>query len=133
MIERKKTITLGLPRVSESEAKNARQPREAHSDTAEADDDQRPAAELLLAQRAVANHAAPAPLPLVVTRLVKLPRESEGERHRVLGNCAFVHALSVGEPNAAPGEQRLVVLIRASAEGLHEAQLRKARDQRVAP
>ena len=29
MIERKKTITLGLPRVSESEARNARQPREA--------------------------------------------------------------------------------------------------------
>ena len=29
MIERKKTITLGLPRVSDSEPRNARQPREA--------------------------------------------------------------------------------------------------------
>ena len=41
--------------------------------------------------------------------------------------------LCVGQPHAAPGEQRLVVLIRAGAERLHEPQLRRARDQRISP
>ena len=34
---------------------------------------------------------------------------------------------------AALGEQGLVILIRAGAERLHEAQLRRAREQRVSP
>ena len=55
-----------------------------------------------------------APLTLVVARFVKLPGQSEDERHRVLGNRAFVHALRIGQPNPGLREQRLVVLIRAA-------------------
>ena len=95
--------------------------------------DQRLAAELLLAQRPIADHAAPAPRPLVVAREMKLTRKRENERDGVFRHRAFVGALSAGQPDAALHEQRLVELIRAGAEGLHEAQLRRAREERVAP
>ena len=78
----------------------ARQRGEAHADAAEADDHQRLAAELLLAQGPIADHAAPPPRPLVVARKMKLTRERENERDGVFRHRAFVGALSVGEPNA---------------------------------
>ena len=91
------------------------------------------AAELLLAPGAVADHAAPKQLPLVVARQMKLPREGEDESDRMFRHRAFIHALRIGQPYAALGEQRLVILIRAGAERLHEPQLRRARHQRVSP
>ena len=66
-------------------------------------------------------------------REVELPRQSEEERDRVFRNGAFVGALGGSQPNTASHEKRLVVLIRAGAEGLHEAQLRRGHEQRVAP
>ncbi len=110
-----------------------RQGSEAHADAAEADNDQRLAAELLLAQRAIADHAAPLPRLLVIARLMKLTRKGENERHGMFRHRAFVGALSVGQSNAMLGEQRPVILIRAGAEGLNEAKLGRTCQQRVAP
>ena len=98
----------------------ASEPGETCADAAEPDDHQSLSAELLLAPGAVADHSAPKRLPLVVAREMKLPREGEDESDRMFRHRAFIHALGIGQPYAALGEQRLVILIRAGAERLHK-------------
>jgi hypothetical protein len=41
---------------------------------------------------------------------MKLPREGEDESDRMFRHRAFVNALGIGQPNAALGEQRLVII-----------------------
>jgi hypothetical protein len=91
------------------------------------------AAELVLAQRQIADHAAPDSPCLVVARLGKAAAQGEDQRHRVLGDGAGVDAARAGEADAAPRQLVARKLVGAGADRLDEAQLRRAVEEAVLP
>src|SRR5262249_46551943 len=106
---------------------------EPASDPAEPDDQQRLAADLLLAPPDIAHHAAPVPPGLVVARLGEPAGERQDERHGMLGDRAPIDALGAGKPDAAALPQGLRILVGARAGGLDEAEPRRPRQELVAP
>ncbi len=99
----------------------------------EPDDQQRLAAQLVLALRQVRDHAAPVVLDLVVAREMQLARHRQDQRHRMLGDRARIHALRAREADVGGLERLARILVRAGADRLDELELRGARDQVVAP
>ena len=107
--------------------------REAAADIAEPDDEQRLAAELVLALRQVADHPAPDALCLVVARLGQAAGQRQDQRHGVLGDGARVDAAGAGEADIAALELVARELVGAGADRLDEAQPRRAVEEGVAP
>ena len=109
------------------------QTRQASANAPEADDDQRLAAEFVLALRQIADHAAPDFSRLVVARLGQAAGKRQNQADRMFGDRARVHPGRTGQPYAAFGQCRLVVLVGAGADGLDEFQPRGRLDQSVVP
>src|SRR5208283_3306646 len=96
---------------------------EASADLPEADDKERLAAELVLALRGIADHAAPDPFCLVVARLGKPAAQCQDEGHRMLGDRSVVDAAGTGEADAALGQLDERELVGAGADRLDIAEL----------
>ena len=64
---------------------------------------------------------------------MQLARHREDQRHRVLGDRARVDAVRAREPDAGGLERLARILVGAGADRLDEFELRRARDQVVAP
>src|SRR5712671_5989401 len=96
------------------------------ADAAEADDQQRLAAEFVLALADIRDHAAPVVLDLIVARNMKLTRHGEDQRHRVLGNGARVDAVRASKTYACGLQAVALVLVGARRNRLDELELRRA-------
>jgi hypothetical protein len=103
------------------------------ADLPETDDDQRLAAELVLAAREVADHAAPDASRLVVARLRQPAGEREDQRHDVLGDRAGIDAAGARQPHAVLAKRLARELIGAGADRLDEAKPLGVRQEIVAP
>jgi hypothetical protein len=115
------------------EIEGARECCKARSDATQADDDEGPAAEFLLARRRIGDHARPAPLVLVVARLPEMTGHGKDKGDRMLGHDPFVRALGACEPDAAALQDLARELVRARADGLDEAQPRRGLGIFVSP
>jgi hypothetical protein len=120
-------------RADHAHAERLRQAGEMRADAAEPDDQQRLAAEFVLALAQVGDHAAPVVLGLIVAREMQLARHRKDQRHPVLGDRARIHALRARKPDARGFERLALILVGAGADRLDEFELRRARDQIVAP
>src|SRR6185369_15924416 len=116
-----------------SQPERLREVRKPAADVAQAHDEERLAADLVLALGDVGDHAAPRMLRLVIARFGELARHREDEGHRVLGDGAGIHAASAREPDRALAELRAIVLVGSRADGLDESQPRRALEEMVAP
>jgi len=78
------------------------EPAEASPDIAQTDDEERLAPDLVLTLGEIADHSAPHPFCLIVTRLGEPAAQCEDQRHRVLRDRARIDAAGAGQAYSAP-------------------------------
>jgi hypothetical protein len=103
------------------------------ADAAHADDEQRLAAEFVLALAEIADHAAPHLLVLIVARFRQSTRHRKDQRDRMLGHGARIDACSTGKPNVLRRQLLPGILVHARTDRLDELQLGGGRNQLVLP
>src|SRR5216683_2426970 len=121
------------PQPDDAHLEGLGKPGKASADVAQADDQQRLAAEFILAPREIADHLAPDALYLIVARLGKPTAQCEYQGHRVLGNGAGIDAARAGQADAALRQLVARELVGAGADRLDEAELFRAVEQPVMP
>ena len=94
---------------------------QAPTDSAKADDQQRLAAQFVLALRQVADHAPPKALRLVVARLGKAPAEGQDQCHGMFRDRLRIHALGTGQADTGDAQRILAILVDTGTDRLDEA------------
>src|SRR6185437_5599136 len=107
--------------------------RQAAADPAKADNQQRLAAEFVLALGPLTDHPAPEMSPLVVTGLGETANHRQDERHRMLGDGARVDAAGAGEADAAFLQQVARELIHPGADRLNKSEALPGCEKPVVP
>ena len=97
------------------------------------DDEHGLALDLVLADGAVALHAAPGLRGLCIAQEMELAREGQHERDGVLGDGIGVDAMAARKADAVLLQDLAIVLVRAGADGLDELQARVLRRELVLP
>src|SRR5207302_7430333 len=119
------------PQADDAHIEGLGEARQAAADIPKTDDEQRLAAELILALCEIADHLPPDMPVLVVARLGKAAGQCQDQRHAVLRDGARVDAARAGEADIAALELAAWELVGAGADRLDEAQPRREGEEDV--
>ena len=121
------------PQADEVHIEGLGQLGQSSADVAQADDEERLAAELVLALGEIADHPPPDALSLVVAGLRKTAAQGQHQRHRVFGDGPSIDAAGTGEPDAALCQLFARELVGAGADRLNEAEPLRPIEELILP